>query len=191
MRPGTKAEEVLLSRPVTAVQIPEGEEVMLQPQPLLLTQSLGGSFTVQARDHRKYRIEGRDAGALGKEVPDGALPAPADDDATPVTPEEAKERAWELLKSVHDPEIPINIVELGLVYDLDVHTRGDGKLLAFVKMTLTAPGCGMGDFLIQDVERALKTIPGMAAVDAKVVFDPVWNPHIHMSEGAKLQLGLL
>lgn len=190
MRPHAKHEEVLLSRPVTAIQIPEGEEVMLQAQPLLLTQSLGGSFTVQARDNRKYRIEGRDGPAIGKDVPANAAPA-VDPNAETPTPEEAKERAWELLRTVHDPEIPLNIVELGLVYDLDVHTRGDGKLLAFVTMTLTAPGCGMGDFLIQDVERALKTIPGMAAVDAKVVFDPIWNPHIHMSEAAKLQLGLL
>ena len=88
-----KPEEVLLSRPVTAVQIPEGEEVLLQPQPLLLTQSLGGSFTVQARDNRKYRIEGRDAPAIGKEVPADAAPAP-DADAEPVTPEEAKEQVF-------------------------------------------------------------------------------------------------
>ncbi len=189
MRAHAKPEEVLLSRPVTAVQIPEGEEVLLQPQPLLLTQSLGGSFTVQARDNRKYRIEGTDGPAIGKEVPEGALTA--DDNAEPLEPEEATTRAWELLRHVHDPEIPIDIVELGLVYELEIHKRGDGKLVALVKMTLTAPGCGMGDFLIADVERVLKTIPGVAAVDAKFVFDPVWNPYTMMSEAAKLQLGML
>jgi metal-sulfur cluster biosynthetic enzyme len=97
----------------------------------------------------------------------------------------------ELLREVHDPEIPINIVDLGLVYDLEVHKRGDGQLVAVVRMTLTAPGCGMGDFLIQDVEQKLKTLPGVAAVDAKIVFDPVWNPYTMMSDAAKLQLGLL
>lgn len=178
-----------LKRPVRAVQIPEGNEVTLDPQVVVITQALGGSFTIQVEDQRKFRIEGRDADALGKEVPEGALPAP-EEDADPVSVEEAKEMAWTRLKTVHDPEIPINIVDLGLVYELDIHERGDGKLVAFVKMTLTAPGCGMGDFLIQDVERSLKTIPGMAAVDAKVVFDPVWNPQRDMSEAAKLQLGL-
>lgn len=182
-------EAAFLKRPVRAVQIPEGIEVTLDPQTVVITQALGGSFTVQVEDQRKFRIEGRDAEALGKEVPEGSMPAP-DESAEAVSVEEAKELAWAHLKTVHDPEIPINIVDLGLVYELDIHERGDGKLVAFVKMTLTAPGCGMGDFLIADVERVLKTILGMGAVEAKVVFDPVWNPHRDMSEAAKLQMGL-
>lgn len=183
-------EPVLLNRPVDAVQIPEGVTTRLEPgQVVTITQALGGSFTVQTGDNRKFRIEGRDADALGKEVPEGAAPAMDADEE--LTPEQAKERAWDLLKQVHDPEIPVNIVDLGLVYDLEIHTRGDGKMVAFVRMTLTAPGCGMGDFLLQDVEQHLKTLPGVEAVDAKIVFDPVWNPYTMMSEAAKLQLGLL
>lgn len=181
-------EPVVLSRPVRAAQIPEGNEVTLDPgQVVTITQALGGSFTVQGADHRKYRIEGRDADALGKDVPELAT----ESDEEPLGPEQAKERAMELMKEVHDPEIPVNIVDLGLVYDLEVHERGDGKLLAVVRMTLTAPGCGMGDFLLQDVEQKLSTIPGMGAVDAKIVFEPVWNPYTMMSDAAKLQLGLL
>lgn len=182
-------EATLLTRAVSAIQIPEGDQVTLDPgQVVTITQALGGSFTVQTDENRKYRIEGRDADALGKPLPeDATLP----DDAEPLGPEEAVERAWDGLRKVHDPEIPVNIVDLGLVYDLEVHKRGDDLLVAIVRMTLTAPGCGMGDFLIQDVERQLKTIPGIAAVDAKIVFDPVWNPYTMMSDAAKLQLGML
>jgi probable FeS assembly SUF system protein SufT len=182
-------ESAYLKRQVRAVQIPDGIETTLEPQVVVITQALGGAFTIQLEDQRKFRIEGRDAEVLGKEVPEGALPAPKEG-AAPVTPEEATELAWARLKTVHDPEIPLNIVDLGLVYELDVHARGDGQLVAFVTMTLTAPGCGMGDFIIQDVERAIKTIPGVATVEAKVVFDPVWNPHRDMSDAAKLQMGL-
>ena len=184
-------EPVVLSRAVDAIQIPEGQKGRLEPgQVVTITQALGGSFTVQTADMRKWRIEGDDADALGKPVPAGARRRAAAD-AEPLSPDDAKAEAWQLLRSVHDPEIPINIVDLGLVYDVDIHPRGDGKLVAFVKMTLTAPGCGMGDFLIQDVEQRLMTIPGMGAVEAKIVFDPVWNPERDMSDAAKLQLGLL
>lgn len=185
-------EVVALRRNVEAAQIPDGAKLTLERgQVVTITQALGASFTVQTYDNRKFRIEGRDADALGKPVPPGARTAEEEAAQEPLTPEQAKERAWEILRSVHDPEIPVNIVDLGLVYTLDVHERGDGRLLAVVRMTLTAPGCGMGDFLIQDVEEGLKSIPGVAAVDAKIVFDPVWNPYTMMSESARLQLGLL
>lgn len=183
-------EPVRLQRDVEASLIPEGQKAKLpKGEVVTITQALGTSFTVQAGDMRRYRIEGRDADALGKDVPAGAVEAEAE--AGELTLEQAKERAWESLKSVHDPEIPVNVVDLGLVYDLEMHERGDGKLLAVVRMTLTAPGCGMGDFLLQDVETQLKRIPGVETVDAKIVFDPVWNPYTMMSEAAKLKLGLL
>lgn len=185
-------EVVALRREVQAIQIPEGVKVPLDKgQVVTITQALGGSFTIQTYDNRRFRIEGRDADALGHPVPEGATTEAQDDGAEPLTVEQATERAWAALRTVHDPEIPVNIVDLGLVYELELHKRGDGGLVAFVRMTLTAPGCGMGDFLIQDVEERLKAIPGIAAVDAKIVFDPVWNPYTMMSEAAKLQMGLL
>lgn len=184
-----KPEQVLLKRQVRAIQIPEGDEVELAgDQPVLITQSLGGNYTVQTIDNRKFRIAGKDADALGKEVPEEMA---EQEDQEPLEPEEAEKRAWEVLKKVHDPEIPVNLVDLGLIYELDMHKRGDGKLFAEVKMTLTAPGCGMGDFLIQDVEEALKTLPGVETVDAQIVFEPVWNPYTMMSDAAKLQLGMM
>ena len=184
------SETTVLLRRVPATVIPDGTPTKLDPgQPVAITQTLGGSFTVQTEDGRKYRIEGRDADAIGKEVPEAARLAPADMEPLPTA--EAEDLAWKNLRTVHDPEIPINIVDLGLVYTRKMHTRGDGTLLAEVRMSLTAPGCGMGDVLLRDVEHQLKRIPGVAAVDAKIVFDPVWNPHVHMSRAAKLQLGLL
>lgn len=182
-------EQVLLTRPVRAVVIPDGVETTLEPgMPVLITQALGGSYTVQSAEGAKYRIEGRDADALGKEVPAGAE---EEHSSEPLEPEAAEELAWKLLKKVHDPEIPVNLVDLGLVYTLKMHRRGDGKLLAECRMTLTAPGCGMGDVMLRDVERQLASVPGVAAVDAKIVFDPVWNPYTMMSDAAKLKLGLL
>jgi probable FeS assembly SUF system protein SufT len=181
-------ETALLNRKVKAVQIPEGVEVDLDAgQVVTITQALGFSYTIQNIENRKFRIEMRDADALGKPIPDHIKAA----EGEPIGAEEAEERAWGLLKQVHDPEIPVNIVDLGLVYTVKMHKRGDGLLFCEVRMTLTAPGCGMGDFLIRDVETVLKTIPGVDTVDAKVVFDPVWNPHRDMADAAKLQLGLL
>ena len=184
------SEHALLHRKVEATVIPDGTPQTLDPgQPVQIHQVLGGSFTVQTEDGRKYRIEGKDADALGREVPEEARDLGLGTE--PLAPEAAEKEAWKLLKHVHDPEIPVNVVDLGLIYELKMHKRGDGKLFAEVKMTLTAPGCGMGDVLIRDVERQLKRIPGVATVDAKVVFDPVWNPHRDMSTAAKLKLGLL
>lgn len=186
---GKTHKQIMLSRSVDAAAIPEGNIERLEPgQPFLLTQSLGGSYTIQSlADNRKFRIEGKDGDAIGEPI----LGGPKTDLPTPNTPEEAVALAKKQLKRVHDPEIPVNIVDLGLVYEVDVHERGDGLYFAVVKMTLTAPGCGMGDFLIRDVERALKAIPKVDTVRAEIVFNPVWNPHTMMSTAAKLQLGLL
>ncbi len=174
-------------RDVQAVMIPEGTEVMLpKGTTAWITQALGGTYTIQLNTGRKYRVAGSDGDALGQEILSGA----AAEEQEPLSAEDAEKKAWELLKTVHDPEIPVNLVDLGLVYTCKMHTRGDGLLLAEVRMSLTAPGCGMGDVLLQDVRDALLTIPGVDTVDAKVVFDPIWNPSM-MSEGAKLKLGLL
>ncbi len=181
-----------LTRDVTAVVIPDGTDVVLDAGlECIVTQALGNSYTIQLASGAKFRVAGHEGDAIGMPVMDDGHAQPAPEDAEPLPPEEAEKVGWDALKTVHDPEIPINVVELGLVYTLKMHKRGDGRLLAEVRMTLTAPGCGMGDVLLRDVERALKTIPGVATVDAKIVFDPVWNPYTMMSEAARLQLGML
>jgi len=179
-------QEITLSRDVDAVMIPEGKEVVLPDGTFAwLTQALGGTYTVQLATGRKYRIDGKDGDAIGQPVIEHR--EGEEQEALPL--EEAERRGWELLRQVHDPEIPVDVVNLGLVYTLKMHKRGDGKLLAEVRMSLTAPGCGMGDVLLDDVRRVLQTIPGVDTVDAKIVFDPVWNPGM-MSDAAKLKLGM-
>ncbi len=182
------AKQVLLSRDVAATLIPEGELITLPAgMDVVIHQTLGGNYTVQAGDGRKYRIDGHDADALGEEP---TVHAEEEADEQPLEPAAAEKKAWELLKKVHDPEIPVNVVDLGLVYTVKMHKRGDGLLLAEVRMSLTAPGCGMGDVLLRDVERELRRIPGVDTVDAQITFNPVWNPAM-MSMAAKLKLGLL
>jgi probable FeS assembly SUF system protein SufT len=178
--------EIEVKREVKAVMIPEGNEVTL-PEGTTgwLTQALGGTYTIQLPTGRKYRIAGSDGDAIGQEIVDVA----ANRGVEPATVDQAEKQAWQLLKHVHDPEIPVNVVDLGLVYEMKMHKRGDGMLLAVLRMSLTAPGCGMGDVLLDDARRVLKTIPGVDSVDAKIVFDPIWNPSM-MSEAAKLQLGM-
>ncbi|MGB0651657.1 MAG: putative Fe-S cluster assembly protein SufT [Thermoplasmatota archaeon] len=184
---------VELARDVAATIIPDGTPVTLPAGTTVrITQALGGSYTIQLERGGKYRIEGRDADAIGQE-PTEAPAEPTADAVDPATLDEGQLRdaAWKAMRGVHDPEIPVNIVELGLVYELHLHRRGDGFYFAEVKMTLTAPGCGMGDVLVRDVQNALTAIPGIETATAEIVFDPVWNPHNMMSEAAKLQLGLL
>jgi len=179
---------VPLTRDVEAIGIPDGKPVPLHKgESVKLTQALGFSYTVQTERGAKYRIAGRDGDAIGQPVV-GTL------DSVKDVPQDAKSieaLAKEQLKGVYDPEIPVDIVNLGLVHSLKVTEQPFGGFHAEVRMGLTAPGCGMGDVLVKDVETALKAIPGIAAVDAKVVLFPVWNPYTMMSDAAKLKLGML
>ncbi|RPI16433.1 MAG: putative Fe-S cluster assembly protein SufT [Lysobacterales bacterium] len=176
-------EPVTLTRDVEAVIVPAGLNVKLRTgQQGYITQALGGSFTVYVEGNL-FRIAGRDADALGKdpvEVP--ALPPDASD-------EDVRALAWQQMKTCYDPEIPINIVDLGLVYSCDVATSDEGRVVS-VKMTLTAPGCGMGDVLVQDVRDKVEIIPTVARADVELVFDPPWNQSM-MSEAALLQTGMM
>lgn len=182
------ADYVPLARDVEAIRIPDGVPVPLAKGILVkLTQALGFSYTVQAEQGAKYRIAGRDGDAIGQPVV-GTLDAVRD---VPQEPAALEALAREQLKGVYDPEIPVDIVDLGLVHSCKVTPRPEGGFHAEVRMGLTAPGCGMGDVLVKDVEQALKAIPGIATVDAKVVLFPVWNPYTMMSEAAKLKLGML
>ena len=148
-----------------------------------ITQALGGSYTVFIEGNL-FRIAGKDADAIGKEPPPPLeLPPNASDD-------EVEKLVWQQLRTCFDPEIPINIVDLGLVYEVDLKHLDDGQREVDVKMTLTAPGCGMGDILVDDVRSKLEMIPTVAEADVELVFDPPWSRHM-MSEAARLETGML
>jgi probable FeS assembly SUF system protein SufT len=176
-------EPVAFTRDVEAIIVPAGVNVTLrQGQQGYITQALGGSFTVYVEGNL-FRIAGKDADALGKEIEEAPeLPPNASD-------EDVKALVWERMKGCYDPEIPINIVDLGLVYDCEVIPEGDGRVVA-VKMTLTAPGCGMGDVLVADVRDKVEVIPTVKRADVELVFDPPWNQSM-MSEAARLQTGMM
>jgi probable FeS assembly SUF system protein SufT len=175
-------EEIIMRRDCQAVLIPAGTTVTLQAGvPVTITQALGGSFTVMVHGNLA-RIASADADALGKEAA-----------ASTVAAEPGKlteEQVYEVLRTCYDPEIPVNIVELGLVYDLQILPLPDGARRVEVKMTLTAPGCGMGPVLQQDVESRLLSLPGVKEAAVLLVWDPPWNRDM-LSEAAKLQLGMM
>jgi len=174
-----------LTRDVEAAIIPVGTKVTLQKgEQAYVTQSLGGSYTVVVNGNM-FRIEGRDSDALGIQ--------PETKTATtgePVTAEALEKQIWDQLKSCYDPEIPVNIVDLGLIYDCHIAPLNPGSHRVEVKMTLTAPGCGMGPMLAQDVQNKLLSLEGVDDVAVELVWDPPWNQSM-MTEAAKLQLGLL
>jgi probable FeS assembly SUF system protein SufT len=176
-------EPVVVKRDVKAVIVPAGVEVDLKAgQAGYITQALGGSFTLYIEGNL-YRIRGEDADAIGKDVVAAPeLPPNA-------TEEDVRKLIWEQLRRCFDPEIPVNIVDLGLVYVCDVGVNDDGSRSASIKMTLTAPGCGMGEILVQDVKEKVEMIPTIKEVDVELVFDPPWNLSM-MSESARLQTGM-
>jgi probable FeS assembly SUF system protein SufT len=175
-------ERVELTREVEAIQIPGGHTVTLEKGwDVVITQSLGGSYTVQVPAYGGlFRIAGRDADALGK-VPAAApaAGAPAGD---------LDQQVWDVLKTCYDPEIPVNIVDLGLVYDMRIAAEGDGRRVD-VKMTLTAPGCGMGTSIAADARLKLLALPGVTDADVQIVWDPPWSPQMISPEG-KERLGM-
>ncbi len=181
---GYTNEPFSLSRDVRAVIIPAGEELQLRAGTNgFITQSLGGSFTVYIEGNL-FRIAGSDADALGKEpVPPPEIPENATD-------KDIEEVIWQQLKTCYDPEIPINVVDLGLIYRLDVSSSTDGQRSVSIDMTLTSPGCGMGEILVQDAHEKIVVIPTIADVRVELVFDPPWNQSM-MSDEARLQTGLM
>lgn len=178
------SEPVRLERDCEAVMVPSGEVVNLPAgQVGYITQALGGSFTVYIEGNL-FRIRNEDADALGKEpMPLPELPSDASD-------ADVERLVWSQLRTCFDPEIPINVVDLGLVYECELGRREDGERTVSVKMTLTAPGCGMGDILVGDVRTKIELIPTIAEADVELTFDPPWN-HSMMSEAAKLETGML
>jgi probable FeS assembly SUF system protein SufT len=175
-------QEVVTTRDCEVVQIPSGYTVLIPAgASVVITQALGDSFTIEVPTlGGLYRVAGADADAIGKERP---VPAEAAGGG-PVS----EARIWSALRNVYDPEIPVNIVELGLVYDLRIEPLPAGGSRVHVEMTLTAPGCGMGQIIADEAKRLIEEVPGVTEADVLVVFDPPWNQEM-MSEAAKLQLG--
>ncbi|RYZ72259.1 MAG: putative Fe-S cluster assembly protein SufT [Lysobacteraceae bacterium] len=178
------SEPVQFERDCAAVLVPQGDSVTLPAGSFgYITQALGGSYTVFVEGNL-FRIAGQDGDAIGKE-PAEALSLPED-----ASDEEVEQLVWKQLRTCFDPEIPFNIVDLGLVYEANLRTREDGRREVEVKMTLTAPGCGMGEILVDDVRNKLELIPTIAEADVELVFDPPWGRHM-MSEAARLETGML
>ncbi len=193
-----RSEPLVLERACEATEIPSGLRVTLPAgSSVTVTQALGGSFTVQTEWGALARIEDKDADALGEAgralVPgraqEATAAAEAGKPADPGAPFDL-EQVWKVLGTVYDPEIPASIVELGLVYLCHVAPLPEGGHLVTVRMTLTAPGCGVGPMLVEDVRRKVAGVPGVSKVDVELVFDPPWDPS-RMSEAAKLQLGIM
>jgi probable FeS assembly SUF system protein SufT len=177
---------VTLSRNVEAAVVPVGTKVtLMKGEPAYVTQSLGGAYTVVVNGNM-FRIDGKDADALGLEVQATAASATTG----PVSQEQLEKQVWESLKTCYDPEIPVNIVDLGLIYDCHLTPVGANNYKADVKMTLTAPGCGMGPVLAQDVQNKLISLEPIDEANVELVWDPPWNQGM-MTEAAKLQLGLM
>ena len=176
--------EAITTREIEAVVIPHGSPTRIPfGTKVMIMQKLGGTVTVTTEYGGLYRIDPENLDAIGMEVP--AAPAAASgDDAKSL-----EDRVWDVLRSCYDPEIPVNIVELGLVYNCQLDPpAADGRQVANIQMTLTAPGCGMGDILAQDIQKRLEKLPEISRAKVEVVFDPPWNQEM-MSEAARLQLG--
>jgi probable FeS assembly SUF system protein SufT len=177
-------EPFVIQREVDAVMVPSGHAIKLQPGLAgFISQALGGSFTLYIEGNL-YRLAGADADAIGHEpVLAPQLPPNATED-------DVRALAWQQMKTCYDPEIPINIVDLGLIYECDVSANEDGSRSVEVKMTLTAPGCGMGEILVQDVKEKIQQIPTVREARVELVFDPPWTRQM-MSPAAQLQTGMM
>jgi probable FeS assembly SUF system protein SufT len=177
------SEPVVLKRDVQAIVVPAGMQIDLQKGALVyITQAMGGSFTIY-HEGNLFRIAGEDADALGKEpLTPPVLPENATD-------EEFTKLVWDQMRTIYDPEIPVNIVDLGLIYDCKVERDTNGDRSVTVIMTLTAPGCGMGPVLVGDVEYRVAQVPNVRKVVVELVFDPPWQREM-MSEEAQLETGM-
>ena len=176
------SEPVRFERDCAAVLVPQGDAVSLPAGSVgYITQALGGSFTVFVEGNL-FRISGDDADAIGKPRPEPLRLEEGAGDA------EVEKLVWEQLRTCFDPEIPINVVELGLVYDCDLETVDGGRKVN-IRMTLTAPGCGMGEILVEDVRTKVERVPTVVEADVELVFDPPWTQAM-MSEAARLETGM-
>lgn len=174
-----------LSREVEATLIPQGTPMSLpEGETVTITHRLGGNFTVMTHNGM-FRIKGVDGDALGEDVTEAAVSEDEHDGSAP-----EKDALWEALKKVFDPEIPVNIVDLGLVYSLNTKERLEGGYKLDMDMTLTAPGCGMGPAIAEDAKGQLERVPGVSEAEVNIVWDPPWNQDM-ISEEGKMVLGLV
>jgi len=173
--------QTALTRDVEAIRIPSGERIVLPRETeVVITQSLGGSFTVLvANQAGLYRISGTDADAMGREKPTDTAPKEGPFD---------EQQVWEQLKQCYDPEIPVNIVDLGLVYSLEAKDADAGKHVE-MRMTLTAPGCGMGPSLAADAQQRILSVPGVTSANVELTWEPPWSPE-RISEAGRRLLGM-
>ena len=181
--PPRRGGPIVLKRDCEATQIPSGSKLVLTAGTgVTITQALGGQFTVTTDEGALLRIADKDADALGERSAAAAVQAPASEGAFD------EQRVWEQLGTVFDPEIPVNLVDLGLIYHCEAVPLPEGGHRVEIKMSMTAPGCGMGDVLREDVRRKVQSVPGVSEVDAEIVWDPPWDAS-RMSDAARLQLG--
>jgi probable FeS assembly SUF system protein SufT len=174
-----------LSRDITATQIPSGDKIPLPAgTTVTIHQTLGGSYTVQT-DFGLFRLEGKDADAIGEQITDNTVKT-----ATLAGGAPDPEAIWSQLRRVFDPEIPVNIVDLGLVYSMDVSGEEASGFRVDVAMTLTAPGCGMGPAIAEDAKTKVLLVPGVSSADVRITWDPPWNQSM-ISEEGKMKLGLV
>lgn len=186
---GNSYTEITVLRDVYAILIPDGKETILQKDKIIFIQQiLGGMFTVQTEEGLLLRVDGKDADALGQPIPDERKEITLKD----VETRSLKTVIDEQLKTCYDPEIPVNIVDLGLVYQVEIinDKEDKSKNIVRIEMTLTAPACGMGEILKSDVERKIRGIPTVKYVLVDLVFEPLWDSSM-MSESAKLTLGMM
>ena len=177
------SEPITLSRACEVIEIPSGIRGTLPTGAVVrIMQSLGSGYTVTTDRGYMYRIDAKDTDALGISNPTAQIPAVQEGTTF------NEQMVWDQLKTVYDPEIPVNIVDLGLVYSCMIAPLEQGGNRIHIKMSMTAPGCGMGNVLKADVESRLSRLPGVKEVHVEVVFDPQWHPGL-MSDAAKLQLG--
>ena len=181
--------ERTLTREVAGTQIPSGEKQLLPAgSKVLIHQTLGGSYTVQT-DFGLFRVEGQDGDALGEK----SASANSTEHATLPDGSPDPEAVWDQLRKVYDPEIPVNIVDLGLVYSMDIAAQPDTSPTSYqvlVAMTLTAPGCGMGPAIAEDAKNKVLLAPGVASADVRLTWEPPWNQSM-ISEEGKMKLGLI
>ncbi len=177
--------ERTLSRDVNASQIPSGDKhTLFAGAKVFIHQVLGGSYTVQT-ETGLYRLDGKDADAIGETVKDHTVKGGTLADGSP-----DPEAVWAQLRQVFDPEIPVNIVDLGLVYTMDISKDEAAGHKVDVAMTLTAPGCGMGPVIAEDAKNKILLVPGVAAADVRITWEPAWNQSM-ISEEGKMKLGLI
>tara|TARA_X000001036_G_scaffold440096_1_gene494389 strand:- start:865 stop:1413 length:549 start_codon:yes stop_codon:yes gene_type:complete len=176
-------EKIILSRDCDATLIPFGNAFTLKKgDEVKITQALGGSYTIMARGSL-FRIESKDADAIGKDV------VKITKEQSEITGYATEEEIWEVLKTCYDPEIPVNMVDLGLIYSCELINEKSGGTNIEIKMTLTAPGCGMGPMLVDEVKAKVSGVKNVKEVNVELVWEPQWSQDM-MSESAKLDTGM-